>query len=578
MTPKSIIQTIRQLGVSESQDFWTRRVLEFNNLITAALGLLSLIYIGLFLAIGQTYLALVLTPFTLIYLLCPILNSKGYTLASRLLVAMNYLASLTVMHSISGKVLYLNLLYLVFLSRVYLIIRDDETHFRWVAVVLAASLFLLTELTAFPFLPAQNIPADTISLINQILLPTLVGVFLAIELYAYQSQRQWEQQLIEARNKAEDAAQMKSRFLSMMSHEIRTPLNGLIGTLELMDKADLKAPQQRALQTVEYASDHLCKLINNILAYNRLEAQELSLVKERVNLGELLENVIELYTPLASERQLDIELTLPRTPETPLPAFILSDETRLSEVLCNLMSNALKYTEKGKVTLKVSSESQWGHARSLRFEVIDTGIGIPKDKLDEVFNDFYQIDDAFRRKQEGTGLGLAICKNVLTLLGSELQVESQTSVGSRFWFTIDCEVPEPSTQPLNDNIESSPVHEGKRVLVVDDNQVNLSVASGFLRKLQFDVTTADSGENAIKAADNTCFDLILMDIHMPGMDGFETTEYLLAMGLNRQTPVMALTADVSILESEQFKQAGMKGLISKPFKLQQLNDTIATVL
>lgn len=572
------INQIRYWGVPCGEDFWTRRVLEFNNLISAGLGVLCCVYVLLFLALGQDFFALMLIPFTLGYLICPLLNRQGFTLASRLLFTANYLVGLTVLHSISGKELYLNLLYLVFISRVYLIIRDSEAYFRWLAVAFAAMLFLLTEMTGFPYLPSLNFPPETVTLINRLLLPTLIAVFLSVEVYAYHSQKKWEKQLIDARDKAEEAAQVKSKFLSMMSHEIRTPLNGLIGTLELMDKTNLNSQQSRSIKTIEYASDHLCSLINNILDYNRLEARELHLVKDALKLPDLLANIIELYSPMACEQGLELSLELPKHPAAPLPEVILSDETRLSEVLCNLVSNALKYTEKGKVTLKVSCEGLAGGSRAIRFEVVDTGIGIPRDKLDEIFYDFYQIDDPFRRKQEGTGLGLAICKNILTLLNSRLYVESRNMMGSRFWFSLNCEVPAQSPSKIVANDASPQGFPGKRVLVVDDNKVNLAVASGFLRKLQFEVFTAANGDESIAATMAHQYDLVLMDIHMPGMDGFEATEQIRSCGKNQQTPVFALTADVSILKNDRLKSVGMNGLISKPIKLQHLNDTLEEAL
>ncbi|MGR6466922.1 ATP-binding protein [Rhizobium sp. PAMB 3182] len=365
----------------------------------------------------------------------------------------------------------------------------------------------------------------------------------------------------------------KSQFMATMSHEIRTPLNAILGMAELLELSDLPKPAAANVGVIRSSGEALLEIINEILDFSKIEHGNLDVESRPVDVRELSEMVAKIVTGRAAERRNRLVLDIPDSLEAPCVA---TDPTRLRQVLLNLMSNAAKFTENGLITLKVR-EFDDGNALRLRFEVSDTGIGINEEGKKKLFQPFSQVDASISRRYGGTGLGLTICKQIVERLGGKLGVDSRIGEGSTFWFEL------PVTRTVAEETcshERAERAEGplsrRRVLLVEDNRVNQQVAMRFLDRLGQEVVVAANGAEAVDMATNAKFDLILMDMQMPVMDGIQaTTEIRQGNGLNARTAIVAMTANASDDDREKCRQAGMQAFESKPISLDRLRGILA---
>ncbi len=401
-------------------------------------------------------------------------------------------------------------------------------------------------------------------------------------------------QLSEAKDRAECASRAKSDFLANMSHEIRTPMNGVLGMVELALDGTMPATQREQLQTARSSAESLLVIIDDILDFSKIEAGQLSVAPLPTALGTLAWKTVESFELRARQKGLALRCELPAS----LPAAVVVDPGRLRQVLVNLLANAIKFTADGSVTLAVGQEGPPVDGRvELTFAVRDTGIGIAAERLDAIFQPFTQADSSMTRRFGGTGLGLTISSRLVTLMGGTLTVRSTERVGSEFLVRLPATVaaaaeigPETAEpRPLPADIVApaaleavaSPPQDVMRVLVAEDNPVNQRITQQLLRKRKLVVTLADDGRQAVDAFESGRFDLVLMDVQMPEMNGFEAVAAIRALEHSQgrpHTPIVAVTAHSMVGDREKCLEAGMDAYLSKPIRRQLLFELVDELL
>ena len=376
-------------------------------------------------------------------------------------------------------------------------------------------------------------------------------------------------------SKLDNATKSKARFLSSMSHELRTPLNGIIGTSNvILADPDLSESLKGHLNVIRYSSEHMLGIVNDLLDFSKMDAKKMELKEEAFNLVKCFRNISSSFSLQSQTQGLDLVTSFP---EIELDSIeIVSDQTKLSQVLKNLLSNALKFTPGGKVEFKVKIKESKDTRIELYFEIRDTGIGIAKDKQQEIFNAFSQVhSEDLKRKYEGTGLGLTISRQLVNMMGGSLKVESELGKGSCFYFTLSFKMA--PKQIVNLIISEPSVAIKKdiravRVLVVEDNEINGSILKSFLLKWQLQVKEAITGIHALELIKYHKFDLILMDLEMPEMNGYTTLKKI--RETNKTVPVIAFTATLLDDMDSLITGAGFTDYMLKPFKPAVLKNKI----
>ena len=408
-------------------------------------------------------------------------------------------------------------------------------------------------------------------------LPTIISLFLV---YLLGSGRQYHQKYLadlrresdldRARAAAEAASKAKSAFVANISHEIRTPLNGVLGMLEVSLLDAMPAGQREILDSAHASAQSLLGLLNDLLDFSKIEAGRVELEHVDFDVRDLVNGVMNLFRSQAEIKGIHLVAHLP-----PRLLPLTGDPTRLRQVLVNLVGNALKFTTEGQVAIDVSAHAQEdsSNQREVAFAVRDTGIGIPLDKQALIFEAFAQADSATTRKYGGTGLGLAICQHLIQLMGGALTVESQSAVGSVFRFSVKLDQarhPAPRSVKV-ENITLPPL----RILVAEDNLVNQKVTGGLLRRHGHKAEIAGNGAEAVAAYLTGHFDVVLMDVQMPVMGGYEATRSIRSLENTVRTPIIGLTANASENDRRLCLASGMDDYVSKPFTWNILADAIA---
>ena len=373
-----------------------------------------------------------------------------------------------------------------------------------------------------------------------------------------------------AEARAVAAGRAKAEFLATMSHEIRTPMNSIIGFTEvLLRRDDLPEPARRQLTLVDRASASLLTVVNDILDFSKMEAGEVELTCRPATARSVAQDALAIVAEAARRKGLSVQLAF----VGPVEATVMLDELRTRQVLLNLLSNAIKFTEEGRISLDVLAlEAEGG--LTLRFSVTDTGPGVAPDKVERLFKRFSQLDSSRGRAHGGAGLGLAISKGLVELMGGKLGVDSAPGVGSVFWFEIPVASAKDLAAPEEPGLEPRPL--GARVLLVDDHPVNLELATTVLQLLGCAVIQARDGEQAVAAARQGGCDLILMDVHMPRMDGLEATRQIRALdGPAARIPIIGMSADVLPDMETACLKAGMNAAVGKPISIGALHAALA---
>ncbi len=413
-----------------------------------------------------------------------------------------------------------------------------------------------------------------------------------------------------ARDAAERALRVKSDFLATVSHELRTPMNGVIGMSELLLASGLGGDQKDIAETLRDSAETMVGLIEEVLDFSKIEAGKLVLERAPFDLRLAIDGVLRMLSVLARRRG----LTLNASFEGPLPSRVLGDITRLRTLVTNLVGNALKFTERGAVELRAALDARDDQRAVMRVSVLDTGIGMSPATIERLFEPFTQADASSTRRYGGTGLGLAICKRLVQEMGGEIGVESAEGAGSTFWFTLPLEIeaastlgadacesvvyasaaqpsmrpsrPPPSTRPAQVPVSTRPsrvpmstrppvTSSRPTVLVVDDNAVNRLVAARLLQKLNYEVDTAASGVLAVSACARRSYDAVLMDCHMPEMDGYEATRAIRRMHPAGTLGIVAMTANAQEGDRERCRAAGMDDYVTKPVRVETMRETLA---
>lgn len=453
------------------------------------------------------------------------------------------------------------------------------------ALVAIVQLLLFAALYGSGYEHPFTVPEDVLSY-YAVLVHALFGLTLLAFVLAFQSaQRQANEALLSglrARDVAEKKVVEKSAFLACMSHEIRTPLNGVLGLTELALATPLSDVQRDYLDTSKKSAESLLRLLNDILEYSKLEAGRAELSLQPLSLRGMLEDTLRPLRAQAQGRGLSLELDL----AAGLPDHLLGDGGRIQQVLQNLLGNALKFTPAGGVTVRVSGESSATGSVRLCFSVIDTGVGIPTQAQEHIFQAFAQVDQTATRAYGGTGIGLSIAKQLVDLMGGRIWVESASGQGSAFHFTVALSLAPaeltPAPPPVSLAAAPSPAARSLSVLVAEDNRVNQLVMRRMLEARGHQVTVVEDGLKAIESLQGRAYDLILMDIEMPHMDGVTATRAIRAQEQGRQgqphIPIIAVTANAMDGDKSRYLAAGIDAYHAKPVQATELFRTVDLLL
>jgi len=380
-------------------------------------------------------------------------------------------------------------------------------------------------------------------------------------------QKNTEKTLIEAKEAAIKSSLVKAQFLSSMSHEIRTPMNAVIGLIYLMLQEDPRPDQKAHLETLKFSAENLLELINDILDFSKIEAGKIEINAIDFSLEEIIKNINHGFGTRAAEKGIGLSLNY----DERLPSMLIGDPLRLSQIMNNLINNAIKFTDEGGIDITIKMKEERNSEVDIFFSVEDSGIGIPSDKLKTIFEDFSQVDNANLR--QGTGLGLSITKELLKLQNSNIKVESTFGEGSVFFFTLTFK----KSYIKEEKLENALLHngstktknnslQGMKILLVEDNKINQKVTKKFLTKWGVETTIADNGQIALDFVQINEYDLVLMDMQMPVMNGIEATKAIRELGDDfEKLPIIALTASAVLDMKRTAIKAGLNGFITKPF-------------
>lgn len=432
-------------------------------------------------------------------------------------------------------------------------------------------LWVLLYYTGFNLFSLEHINEEIASKIiyPAAIASTFILILIEVSYFAYLNGI-YEKELKSKTAEAVDALAAKIQFLSTMSHEIRTPLNAVVGLSYLLKDSNPKPEQLENIEALNYSGQTLLTLINDILDYNKLEGNHVELEKIYTDFRLIAKQISKIHEPLCMRKgiKFNIEISEKVPP-------VLTDPARINQVFNNFISNAVKFTDSGGVTLRISMISESENNCELKFEVIDSGIGISQENFEKIFEPFSQASRSTTRLYGGTGLGLPICRKIINMMGSEIKLESEANVGSNFYFTLIFEKAAEVQKPDNSTSKMLPFN-GETVLLVEDNEINVMVGKQIISKWNLKIDVAYNGDEAIEKVKNNNYSLVLMDIQMPVMNGYDSSTQIRTF--NTTIPIIALSASVFVEVKDKIYNCGMNDFVYKPFDPQDLYNKISNFL
>ena len=415
------------------------------------------------------------------------------------------------------------------------------------------------------------------ALINSALTKDAAGEPLLVRTTVFNAtdRKEYERELLRERQRAEQESKAKADLISMISHEIRTPLNAIMGVGHLLGTTELSAKQQKYVRILHSSSESLLSLINDILDFSKIEAGKVSLEERSLDLRQIVQEIVDNLQVKAEEKGVVLAVHV----DERVPGSVLGDPIKIGQVLTNLLGNAIKFTAKGSVTVTLQVAERIANAVAIDFQVADTGIGIAPDRLPRIFDEFTQANYDIGLKYGGTGLGLSISKKLVELHGSHIAVESELGRGTTFSFTLRLRTPEAAIEAGETGAEAADPQDlrGLKVLVADDNEVNVLVLTGFLRRwgVEFDVVT--NGRHVVERIQERDYDLVLMDLHMPELDGYAAARHIRSLPDVKyaRLPIFAVSASTRMGHQHELDSAGFTEFVGKPISPDLLFAKIA---
>jgi signal transduction histidine kinase/CheY-like chemotaxis protein len=519
------------------------------------------------LVVGPLNATLLNVSFVLCSIIALVINSKGHYSYARsfILIALDVIlltACFTEGTQTGNHIIYpaLILVYPTFIGN-----NDNKKEVLFLfAFTIVCTIIALTVCPEKGYL--NNIDPKDAALMFKASYAVAFGLSAVLGYVIYILTLQREKELVKAKILAEQSATAKLQFISNMSHELRTPLNGIIGTTNLLQLASHSSEQQEQFELLKYSSSHMLQLVNDVLDFSKIDADKLALNNKPFELQNFVKNIYNSFAPQFEQKNLYFKLSVK---DESLKYFVNGDDLRLSQILNNLLSNALKFTQHGGVTFTIVPTELPNKQIQILFEVADTGIGIKKESLNNVFESFIQGDLNTTRKYGGTGLGLTISKQLASLFNTNINAESEIGNGSRFWFApiFDIAAEKPTTKTIVTQEFKSLA--GMRILLAEDNNINMLIARKFLLKWGVALTEAKNGKQAIDICEEQEFDLLLFDLEMPEADGY--TALTTIRQKNPEIPAIAFTAAIFDNLAAIISQKGFNDYVLKPFIPEELN-------
>jgi signal transduction histidine kinase/CheY-like chemotaxis protein len=561
---------LREMGVNPTLSIEDAKKVQSANTLGFFPMVMYLVYI-IFGAINLYYFPVILCSilFSLSLLGLYFNKTKKYTIAKNLLFAINTFAVFITYNSLNID--YTICCYFFPLIMAYEILFDFNKEIRFFPF---AILFLISCLLGCLLLPKgifyyYEMPLNLLksSQVLNVVIPFFISIIFLYEIFGIH--KKTEEQLIQAKVNAENASKAKTEFLNNMSHELRTPLNGIIGSTDLLLNEHMNASQKKYFEIIKYSSDHMLNLVNDILDFSKVQSGKLDLTNNTFNINVALNNICKMFTTLTTSKNIAFEKNI----DVAVNTLVETDELRLTQILHNLLSNAIKFTKKGSITLTVKVLQNNAKNMSVYFAVKDTGIGIQEENQLKIFESFTQADAGTSRKYGGTGLGLTISRQLVEKFGGELRIDSKHGEGSTFSFCIVMQKTIHSDgQVLRAIKEHKKYNNELKILLAEDNPINMVVVRSFLKNWEIEVKETTDGLSALKAFKIDHYDMVLLDLEMPVLDGFGAAEEI--RRLNNTVPIIAFTAATFENMKEELISKGFNDYICKPFRPNELAEII----